>query len=151
MKFFRTMAICSILVTPACLLAQKSSSTLEANKKVVYDFYRFVWEPKNLEALPKYMSEDYIEHNPMFNGGRDDLVRFLKTGRFGDWNHPAAVQDTLKDPPELILADGDLVTWIFKRHRKDPKDPSKTYESFWFDAFRIRNGKIVEHWDGATR
>lgn len=141
------LAFCSA----AALYGQASQSQIEANKKVVYDFYRYVWEPKDLGALPKFMSEDYVEHNPMFSGGREDPVHFLQSGRFGNWNQPGPVEAQLKDPPALVVAEGDMVTWIFKRARKDPKDPTKTYEVFSFDAFRIKNGKIVEHWDGATR
>jgi predicted SnoaL-like aldol condensation-catalyzing enzyme len=151
MHVLRTVPVAALFLAGSCLFAQGNAAALEVNKKVVYDFYRVVWEPKNLAALPQYMGDDYVEHNPMFNGGRDDLVRFLKTGRFGDWSKTAPPVDKLNDPPALIMAESDLVTWIFKRNRKDPKDPAKTYESFWFDAFRIRSGKIVEHWDGATR
>jgi predicted SnoaL-like aldol condensation-catalyzing enzyme len=28
--------------------------------------------------------------------------------------------------------------------------PGKFYEVFTFDTFRVRNGKLVEHWDGAV-
>src|SRR5665213_1521608 len=124
------------------------STQLEASKKVVVDFYRYVWEPKDLSSVSKFMSDDYVEHNPLFAGGRADLVKALQSGRFGKWtNEPGKVQDQLKDPPAYVVAEGDLVTWVFKRPRKDPKDPSKMYDSYWFDMFRIKNGKIVEHWD----
>jgi predicted SnoaL-like aldol condensation-catalyzing enzyme len=39
----------------------------------------------------------------------------------------------------------------FPRQYKDPKDPSKTYTTTWFDMYRIKNGKIDEHWDPATK
>jgi predicted SnoaL-like aldol condensation-catalyzing enzyme len=150
MTIIRTVALGSLFLAASSLLAQ-GNQRVEANKKVVYDFYRFVWEPKDLSALPKFMPESYVEHNPLFSGTREDFVHALQSGRFGEWNKPGKVPDKLNDPPALITAEGDLVTWIFKRIRKDPKDPTKTYESFWFDTFRIKDGKILEHWDGATR
>jgi len=151
MSIFRTLTVSCFFWAASTLFAQANQSQIETNKKVVYDFYRFVWEPKDLCALPNFMPENYIEHNPMFSGGREDLLRALQSGRMGEWNKPGAVTEKLKEPPALITAEGDLVTWIFKRIRKDPKDPTKTYEAFWFDTFRIKDGKIVEHWDGATR
>jgi len=30
-------------------------------------------------------------------------------------------------------------------------DKSKTYDRYTFDTFRIKDKKIVEHWDGATK
>ena len=142
------MFFLSLLCAGGCVFGQ---SQVEANKKVVYDFYRFVWEPRDLKTLETFLPESYIEHNPRFSGKRIDLVNALKGGTLSDWSKAGKVEDKLHDPPALITAEGDLVTWIFKRLRKDPKDPSKTYEAFWFDTFRIRDGKIVEHWDGATR
>ena len=81
-------------------------------------------------------------------GGAQGLVKFIK-------NLPPPASDELgtemKTPPAYIVAEGDLVTFVFKRQMSDPKDKSKTFEAFTFDMFRIKNGKIVEHWDNATR
>ena len=49
------------------------------------------------------------------------------------------------------MAECDLVTIIHKNFRQDPTAPAGTfYEVFTFDTFRVRNGKLVEHWDGAV-
>ena len=40
---------------------------------------------------------------------------------------------------------------IHKNYRQDPTaEAGKFYEVFTFDTFRVRNGKLVEHWDGAV-
>ena len=40
---------------------------------------------------------------------------------------------------------------IHKNSRQHPTpEPGKFYEVFTFDTFRIRNGKLVEHCDGAV-
>jgi predicted SnoaL-like aldol condensation-catalyzing enzyme len=148
MRIFHVFMSAVLLLTGSIAHSQNRTSQVEANKKIVYDFYRFVWEPADEAALMKWLPESYIEHNPRFRNGRTDLANLLRTRRKGQ---PVKVSDTLHDPPELIVAEGELVTWIFKRMRKDPKDPNQQYESFWFDTFRIRDGKIVEHWDGALR
>jgi len=130
------------------LFAQGYLSPLESNKKVVLDFYRLVFEPRNADLVPQFLAEDFIEHNPRFQSGRDSFIKTLKS------LPPAAsddIGDTLRNPPAMIVAEGDLVTYIFKRNTPDPKDQSKTYETYWFDTFRIKDRKIVEHWDPATK
>ena len=118
---------------------------------MVEDFYLYVWEPHNLDAFNKYTSPSYMEHNPMFPGKRENIVNALRGGIFGNsWTKPGKTGTKLEDPPAFVIAEGDLVQWIFKRTNKDPKDPSKTYESFSYDTFRVKDGKITEHWDGAT-
>ena len=148
-KLLNIVALGAICIAAVSAYAQKKNNTIEANKKVVYDFYRFVWEPRNVDAFSEYTSPSYIEHNPNFPGPRENIIRALKSGNLGNWSTPKKVEDSLKDPPDMIVAEGDIVQWIFKRHTKDPKDPTKTYESFWYDTFRIKDGKIVEHWDNA--
>ena len=48
-----------------------------------------------------------------------------------------------------IVAERDLVTLAFVRELTD-KDGNK-YTTTSFDMFRVANGKIVEHWDIATK
>jgi len=139
----------------ACLLlaaapgfAQGYLSGVALNKKIVTDFYRLVFEPRNPDLMDQYIAPDFIEHNPQIQGGREGLIKFMKT-----LPKPASddIGPEMKTPPAHIVAEGDLVTFIFKQQVPDPKDKTKTYDRFTFDMFRIRNGKIVEHWDNATR
>ena len=58
--------------------------------------------------------------------------------------------DTIKEALISIVAERDLVVLSFVVEYPDPKDNSKKYASTWFDMFRIENGKVEEHWDGAT-
>lgn len=52
---------------------------------------------------------------------------------------------------EIVMVECDLVTIIHKNNRQDPTAPPGTfYEVFTFDTFRVRNGKLTEHWDGAV-
>ena len=74
----------------------------------------------------------------------DGLAAYLRR-RFPQ-PRPAAAE--LREPPAVITVDGDIVTWIFRREQKDARG---AYDSYWFDSFRIRDGKVVEHWDAATR
>jgi predicted SnoaL-like aldol condensation-catalyzing enzyme len=49
-----------------------------------------------------------------------------------------------------VVAEGDLVIVVTPRELPNPKDPSTTYTTSWFDMWRFKDGKADEHWDGAT-
>lgn len=49
---------------------------------------------------------------------------------------------------EIVLVQCDIVTVVHQIYRQDPTaEPGKFYEAFTFDAYRVKNGKVVEHWD----
>jgi predicted SnoaL-like aldol condensation-catalyzing enzyme len=141
------LALCMPLLA-GLLFSQGYLNSLEVNKKVVADFYRLVFEPRNADLLEIYVAEDMIEHNPQMKNGRAELAKLIQS-----LPKPANddVGPQLKNPPASITAEGDLVTYIFKTKVDDPKGKNTTYERFTFDMFRIKDGKIVEHWDGETR
>jgi predicted SnoaL-like aldol condensation-catalyzing enzyme len=119
---------------------------LAANKKLVYDFWREVFEGGHMERAEKYMAESYIQHNPNVATGRAAFVEF-----FSSRVKPRDIADRVKSPLVAILAEGDLVVLAFAREGVDPKDPAKKFSTTWFDMFRIENGKIAEHWDPAQK
>ena len=145
--FMNTVRIAFCLCVLAALPAF-AQNPVDANKKVVFDFYRLVFEPRNTALVEKYIAEDFIEHNPRYQSGRENFVKLLRS------LPPSAEGDIgpeLQDPPAFIIAEKDLVTYIFKRTVADPQNKGKSYERFSFDTFRIKDGKIVEHWDGASK
>ncbi len=119
---------------------------LAANKKLVYDFWRVVFEAAQMDQADKYMTEAYIQHNPLVASGREAFINFFQRIK-----KPAPVQDRVAAPLVSITAEGDLVTLSFVREHPDPKNPGQTYTTTWFDMFRIENGKIAEHWDPALK
>jgi predicted SnoaL-like aldol condensation-catalyzing enzyme len=144
----RKVACVFVFLAGASAFAQGYLSGIALNKKIVTDFYRLVFEPRNADLIEQYVAPDFVEHNPLVEGGRDGLVKFLKT------LPPPASDDIgpdMKNPPAQIVAEGDLVTFVFRQKTPDPKDKTKTYDRFTFDMFRLKNGKIVEHWDGAGK
>jgi predicted SnoaL-like aldol condensation-catalyzing enzyme len=136
-------------VTPAsdqvALLASPDPK-LAANKRFVYDFWREVFEGRHMELAPRYMAESYIQHNPNVPSGRAAFVEF-----FSKLSAPRPIEDRIKAPLVAMLADGDYVLLAFAREYPDPKDATRRYSTTWFDMFRLENGKIAEHWDGATK
>lgn len=155
-----SIARVGVLALPLAVLAQtpvqpapdheamltSGDARVVANKRLVYDFWREVWEAGHVELAEKYMAESYIQHNPNVPNGRAAFVGFLSRMR-----KPSAIEPRMKSPLVAITGDRDLVTLAFVREYPDPREAGKTYTTTWFDMFRIEGGKIAEHWDGATR
>lgn len=117
------------------------------NLDMVLNWWREVIEGGHLELTPKYQAEDYIQHNPNANTGRQGFVEFF--GKFAKPKNPIPAQ--LANPPVVKGAKGDFVWLVFEHEDKDPRDPSKTYHYNSFDVLRIQNGKVQEHWDSAQK
>ncbi|MEP6504374.1 MAG: nuclear transport factor 2 family protein [Betaproteobacteria bacterium] len=127
-------------------LLASADPKLAANKKLVYDFWREVFEAGHMELADKYMAESYIQHNPNVPTGRAAFVSF-----FTQFVKPKAIQPRIAAPLVTLVAEGDLVILSFVRETADPKDAGKKATTTWFDMFRIENGKIAEHWDCAPK
>ena len=127
-------------------LLQSNDPKLAANKKLVYDCWREVLEAGHLEFADKYLAENYMQHNPNVPTGRKGFVEF-----FSKFAKPQPIVDTIKAPVVAIVAEGDLVVISFAAKLPEPTDSTKTYTTTWFDMFRIENGKLAEHWDGAQK
>jgi predicted SnoaL-like aldol condensation-catalyzing enzyme len=123
-----------------------SDAKAAANKRLVYDFWREVFEGGHMEFAERYMSESYIQHNPNVPTGRAAFVAF-----FQRFVKPNPIEARVKAPLVAIVADGDYVVLSFVSEQADPKDSTKKYTTTWFDMFRIENGKIAEHWDPALK
>jgi predicted SnoaL-like aldol condensation-catalyzing enzyme len=139
-------AFAALPVVPAAdqaALLKSSDPKLAANKKVAYDFFRIVLRARHLDQAEKFMTDDYIQHNPNAETGIKGFKDFFT--RLGP---PQAIPATV---PGLVAiqAEGDYVTLSFVREYDHPKEKGKKYTTTWFDMFRIVNGKIVEHWDSA--
>jgi len=136
---------------------------LEANKKAAMAFFA-----PNADRVA-LADPTYKQHNPAFlKGGKEaglsDYEYFKSRfggprqggpggGGAGRGQAPATAgpQPPAGNPLEIVMAECDLVTVIHRNNRQDPTAAAGTfYEVFTFDTFRVRNGKLVEHWDGAV-
>lgn len=121
---------------------------LNANKQLVCKIFRDLLEANHWEKAPDYLTERYIQHNPNAASGRQGVIDlFTKVMK----RPTTPISDKITSPVVFVQAEGDLVTVATVRKAKDPKDPSKTYTTTWFDTWRIVDGKADEHWDSATK
>lgn len=132
------LGACALMTPTACTRVSPPvpDPALEANRQVVLDFYKqglTGLEPR--AAFERYVSPDFVEHKPdVPEGTRDATVTFLE-GLIREM--PAPRWEVVR-----TIAEGDLV---FLHARFTPADGAPPYAIA--DVFRIRGGKIVEHWD----
>jgi predicted SnoaL-like aldol condensation-catalyzing enzyme len=129
-------------------LITSNDARLARNKKLVWDFWRIVYEGGHMERAAEFMAPEYIQHNPNVESGREAFVRTIGASR-----PPRPVQETSGFPIISIVAERDMVVVMWARKVRDREDPEKIYEMTWFDVFRVddKSGKIAEHWDSSER
>jgi len=118
---------------------------LNANKQAALHIMKELLQCNHWDEADKWLTAKYLQHNPNVVSGRAAVVKF-----FGS-RPKTPTCDKLTTPIVAVLATGDLVTVVIPREYRDPKDPSKSYTSTWFDMWRFVGAKADEHWDPATR
>ncbi|HWG25699.1 nuclear transport factor 2 family protein [Actinospica sp.] len=112
--------------TPATQSA--SDRQAEANKALVLYVQDQLWNDGNYSVIDKYVSADYLQHNPTVANGPDALRNLVIQVRAAvPQLHITAVRE---------VAEGDLV---FLQNESGNQAN--------FDIYRVENGKLVEHWD----
>jgi predicted SnoaL-like aldol condensation-catalyzing enzyme len=119
---------------------------LHANKQVVLHIVRDLLEANHWDQADKYLTKEYIQHNPNVASGLEPVMKFFGSRK------PTPIPDrrSWKTKVVSVTAEGDLVVVALVREYADPRTPGKMYTSTWFDMWRIKDGKADEHWDGAT-
>ncbi|MGW2518890.1 nuclear transport factor 2 family protein [Streptomyces sp. NPDC001617] len=106
----------------------------QANKELVTKAFDELMVHKDLTALDRYWDAGYLQHNPQMQNG-------VAAGKAGLGGYFAAAPQ-LTVTPKRIIAEGDLVA-VHSLYVNYPGDRGTVI----LDLFRVRNGKIVEHWD----
>jgi len=132
------------VANPESLFTDKDPK-LNANKQATLHIMKDLLQCNHWDEADKWLTERYLQHNPNVSSGRANVVKFFGT------RPKTATCDKLMTPVVAVIADGDLVMVAISREYKEPKDPSKSYTSTWFDMWRFVNAKADEHWDGATK
>ncbi|ANF98129.1 ester cyclase [Paenibacillus bovis] len=121
-------------VSQTSTTAKATASQQTKNKQLVLNMYKEVFNEHKLNKISSYIAKDYIQHNPLAADGRQAFADFF--GAYIKQN------PNLKADVKRIVAQGDLVMAHYHvTTGKQDKGMAVV------DIFRIKNNKIVEHWD----
>lgn len=128
------------LVVASCAQRGWADEALTAhNKAIVRDFYTTVLIGRNVDAAPRFLRTDYIQHNPEVPTGLKGFMDFFRA-RF--------VQSLPSDYKRELLnvvGENDMVV-IYVRQTWTGRD-GQHHQALGFDMFRVQDDKIAEHWD----
>ena len=129
-------------------LVRDANPRYAANKRLVLDFEAALERAQSIkdgepgsfdEVVGKYLSADYVQHDPMFPPGRDGLLGFFKM----------VSQSGVKvsHPPVMMVAEGDMVVLTMLRPPQvDPADASKSYTAYRIAIWKVCGSKLCAHW-----
>ena len=101
-----------------------------SNKALVKTAITEMFIKGDVTALDRYWADPYIQHNPQIPNGHQALRELAKT-----------LSPSFKYEIGLMLEDGDFVM-VHGRYTGFGPKPLVAV-----DIFRVKNGKIAEHWD----
>lgn len=134
--YAQAMAVGALVDDPACGRPDPAADS-EASRRLVLAYLAMGQEPGRLEeAIRTFVAEDFVQHSAHIPPGRQGLL---------DYMLPRAAErqaDNRRSHIARVLADGDLVL-VHRRVTRD-SDPRGTA---YADLFRVRGGKVAEHWD----
>lgn len=100
------------------------------NRQTVLDYLDVVFNQRNLAKAETYWASDMIQHNPTMPNGLDVLRSFIISSQLClTYEAGVAMEDG-----ELVMVHGRFTNWFGKA-------------MLAVDIFRLRDGKVVEHWD----
>lgn len=103
-------------------------------KQFIADFYRKFFNEHDVQSAAKYISENYIQHNPGVKQGRAALMEAFAERFEIDPEFHVEIQ-------RMILEDDFAAVYL-----KNINAKGETRVRI-VDIYRIENGKLAEHWD----
>ncbi len=116
----------AMVLTATATWAQSSPSP----KELVVTALTELFVKRDVTALDRYWDPGYVQHNPRMPSGSAFLKRFVES-----------MKPEARYEPGLVLDNGELVA-VHGRYVGFAERPMIAV-----DIFRVRNGKLVEHWD----
>ena len=126
-------------------LFHSKDKKLDRNKQAAYHIEKDLLEANHWDEAEKWLTPEYLQHNPNVKSGRDPVVAYFTSTR-----KPSPVPEHMGAKVAFVNAEGDYVTVATVAERTDPKTNEK-YTTTWFDTWRFVDGKAAEHWDCALK
>jgi predicted SnoaL-like aldol condensation-catalyzing enzyme len=109
------------------------------NKALVRDFYTTVLIGRDVDAAPRFLRLDYIQHNPQVPTG---LKGFMNTFRE---RFAQKLPTDYKRELLNVIGDNDIVV-VYVRQTWTGRD-GQHHQALGFDVFRVQDGMIAQHRD----
>jgi predicted SnoaL-like aldol condensation-catalyzing enzyme len=103
---------------------------MESNKEVVLKVLEGAFVERDVTVVDRYFSADYVQHNPSIPNGSTAIANLIPT-----------LKKDLSYEVGMVVAENDLVM-VHGRYVGWGPNPLVAV-----DIFRLRDGKVVEHWD----
>jgi predicted SnoaL-like aldol condensation-catalyzing enzyme len=134
-----TISIFFLLFALPGQCARGNENLTAHNKAVVRDFYTTVLIGRDVDAAPRFLRPDYIQHNPDVPTGLTGFMAFFRA-RFAQPLPTDYKRELLN-----VIGEDDMVV-IYVRQTWTGRD-GQHHQQLGFDMFRVQGGKIAEHWD----
>lgn len=100
-----------------------------SNKEIVLEVLRRAFIERDPTVVGELFGAGYKQHNPRIPDGPSAIAKLIPT------------LTSLKYEPGMVVAEGDLVMVHGRYTGWGPKPMIAV------DIFRVKDGKVVEHWD----
>lgn len=151
MRAFAIAVFCSVAAIGFSGTA-RAQEKLDKNAQFCEDFDQRVIIGGKLDEASKYLTDDFKEHNQRLTA--NGLAEFLEKMKGfqaarGGGNRGQGRGQAPANANRTVFSHDDVVVFVSPRpERDDPQNPGrKIPASTHFDVYRLRNGKIAEHWD----
>jgi predicted SnoaL-like aldol condensation-catalyzing enzyme len=101
----------------------------KSNKEIALEVLKRSFVERDPTVVEQYIAPDYKQHNPVIPDGPSAIAKMIPTLTGLVYEQGMAVEDG-----DLVMVHGRYTGW-------GPKPMVAV------DIFRLKNGKVVEHWD----